>query len=121
MPHVKTHPFGPGQYESLVLKTWISKVEGSSFNRRERVTGRLEGVYTIYCGEGNEHDFEIKEDISAWNTEVLVGEIGLESDAFLLFEIHNFINKVDAIYEIADRLMNNALEDWFDPCEATEL
>ncbi len=118
MPHVKEHHrFGPGQYESLVFKTWVTKVEGFG---RQRVTGRLEGTYTIYCGEGNEHDFDVKEDISFWNTEIQA-EAGFESDSFLLFEIHNFINKVDAIYEIAGRLVNYALEDWSDPCEVTEL
>ena len=119
MPHVKEHQrFGPGQYESMTFKTWVSKVEGYG---RERVTGRLEGTYTVYCGMGNEHDFEIKEDISFWNTEIETEVDGLESDAQLLFDIHNLINKVDAIYEITDRLVNYALEDWDDPCEVTEL
>ena len=113
MPHVSEHRFGPGQYESLVFKTWVSKVEGS----RERVTGRLEGTYTVYCGAGNEHDFDVKEDISSWNGEALEPD----TDAFLLFEIHTFINKVDTIYDLADRLVNYALEDWDDPCEVMEL
>lgn len=117
MPHVKENKFGPGQFESLVFKTWVSKVQGYG---KERVTGRLEGTYTVYCGEGNTHDFDVKETISYWNTEINY-EAGLETDGALLFEIHNFINKLDHLYEIAGRLVNYALEDWSDPCEVYEL
>ena len=117
MPHVREHPLGPGQYESMTFKTWVSKVDGYG---RERITGRLEGTYTVYCGEGNEHDFEVKEDMSFWNNEIAYGD-GLESDSFLLFEIHHAMDSVNAVYEIAGRLAGYALEDWSDPCEVTEL
>lgn len=113
MPHVKEHRFGPGQYESMTFKTWTGKTTHGKF----RVHGRLEGTYTIYCGAGWEHDTTIKEDISVWNTEV--GE--MQSDSFFLFEIHNLMNSVDMIYDLADRLIGYALEDWDDPCEVTEL
>jgi len=112
MPHVEVNKFGPGRYESLVLKTWISKHDGSN----KRITGRLEGTYTVYCGEGNEHDFEVKEDIVYW-----ASETGPDTDALLLFEIHNLLTTVDAPYELAGRIVNYALEDWSDPCEVTEL
>ncbi len=117
MPHVNEHKFGPGQYESLVLKTWVSKVDGYA---RQRLTGRLEGTYTVYCGEGNEHDFNIKETIGHWNHEINY-EPGLETDATLLFEIHHNSDTVDARHELAGRIVNYALEDWSDPCEVYEL
>lgn len=112
MPHVEEHTFGPGSLESLVLKTWVSKFDGSN----RRITGRLEGTYIVYCGEGWTHEVEIKEDTSAW-----ASETGLGTDALLLFELHNLLSKEDVKYEIANQLVEYALEDWSDPCEVTEL
>ena len=119
MPHVETHRFGPGQYESLVLRTWISKVDGDN----RRLSARLEGAYTVYCGEGNEHDAPIAEGVDAWSSELHATE-DMESTPFLLFEIHHFGDDQEArytvadrlIYIVADRLMEFALEDWEDPC-----
>lgn len=117
MPHVEEHRFGPGSLEDLVLKTWVSKRENYDLYR---VTGRLEGNYRIYCGEGNEHDFEVKEDIGYWNSEIVYGD-GLESDSFLLFEVHNLSASLDAKWALAERILSYALTDWDDPCEVTEL
>lgn len=116
MPHVEEHRFGPGRLESLVLKTWVSKVNHHS---DRRLTGRLEGTYTVYCGEGWEHEVTIKEDISAWASEILMGNT--ETDVHLLFETHHYMGNPDARYTIADRLVEYALEDWSDPCTEDEL
>lgn len=110
MPHVEEHTFGPGSLESLVLKTWVSKVNGSE----TQITARLEGTYTVYCGEGWTHEVRVKESESGWNSESF-------EESTRLFQLHNFMDEVDTKYEIANDLVNYALEDWSDPCEVTEL
>jgi len=102
MPHTTVQKFGPGSMESLTLTTWVSKREGDNL----RYKARLEGTYTVYCGNGWEHDVQIKEETSGWlhemdQTGATIAKIEATGEA------HEFVGE----------MINWALEDWFDPCD----
>ena len=52
-PARRSHSFGPGSLESMVLTTWTNK-HGIG---KVRLTGR----FTVYCGNGSEHTVRIDE------------------------------------------------------------
>lgn len=108
MPSINQHTFGPGSLESLVLKTWVSKVD----NGKRRLTGRLEGTYTVYCGNGWTHEVEVSEQVSAW-----AGPPHQDEDRDELFETHYGFNDRDQTYNLVNRMVNYALEDFEDPCD----
>ncbi len=106
MPHVKKHTFGPGVFESMTLTTWVGKSEGKA----KRWHARLEGTYTVYCGNGNEHGQEIK-----------ITEIEWSSSDSALGRVIAYAHEEEVNLELVDNMLNWALEDWSDPCEAAEL
>ncbi len=104
MPNTRTHTFGPGIFESFTLTTWV----GKSVGKLKRYHARLEGIYTVYCGNGNEHDQEIKITEAEWSNTSLGREIA-------------YTHEEDVKLELVDNMLNWALEDWSDPCGVIEL
>ena len=107
MPNVKTYNFGPGSLEGMTLSTWVSKREGDL----KRVSARLTGTYTVYCGMGWDHQIEIAEKTSGWNTEQ-------HAEAVMIVALHSGSDKETELkHEVAELLVDYALEDFEDPCE----
>lgn len=102
MPHTRKHTFGPGSLESMVLTTWVEKKTEDNVKYKARFKGR----YTVYCGNGWEHDVEIDETESGWLHEM--GSIGRD-----IMNAHENGVALDFV----GNLIDYALEDWFDPCD----
>ena len=90
------HHFGPGRLESLTL------YERTGRNPR-RHQYRIEGTFTVYCGNGWDHSAYLN---GMWADVRSLVDYGLDD-----------ITDVD---RIADILVEWELEDWFDPCETQE-
>ena len=104
----KTVRFGPGAHESLWVRVWTARGSGG-----DRLKGEVFGSYRVYCGAGNEHAEEIREEFSGWRAE----RSGHE-EADLLWRIRE--GDEEAAYGLADLAVQYALEDWTDPCEDEE-
>jgi len=108
MTRVKTFRFGPGSLESITVSVWTAPGSNS-----QRVKGRAEGSYRVYCGMGNEHTVEIKEEFSGW-----AGEASRDADVALLFACRD--GNADAAATLAGNAVEYALVDWFDPCDVDD-
>ena len=103
---VKTYDFSPGRLERLTLTVWrIPRSDGV-------IRARLTGQAYVACGAGNEHYPQVDIDLvthpsnPGTNAEDAAAAIAGDPEAAL---------------ELAERLEEWALEDWFDPCEAEGL
>lgn len=102
MPRTRTQTFGPGSLEGVTLKTWTRRSESDG---SKMIKGKIEGVYTVYCGEGWEHDVEIDIDVSGWTSEE-------HEDAQMVVDAHEGHN---AFFFVAQEI-DFFLYDWIDPC-----
>lgn len=106
----RTYTFGPGYHESLVLTASCRRKQGDS----RQISLRLTGTVPIYCGFGWEHTANINVETSVWTSEK--GELSR-----IVAEMwENFDAEVDGKYRIAAILTEEALEDWYDPCEMAQ-
>ena len=102
---VKTYDFSPGQYERLTLRVWrIPRSEGL-------VHSALTGHAYVACGMGNEHYPVVDSQLVAHpRNNSHPGSLAiaaLEGDT-------------DAALELAEILVEQSLEYWFDPCTEDE-
>ena len=98
--------FGPGSLESIAVRTWtVPRTE------RKRLKARVEGVYTVYCGAGWQHNVAIRQEFTGW-----VNEKPFHEDVRALFDAHG--GDEVAAATLAERAIEYQLEDWFDPCDA---
>lgn len=90
-----TYVFGPGALERIEAR--VSYLHGHKHVR-------VQGLFSIYCGMGNEHTVEInarRECIGSCAGSIR-SEVG------------------DDLYLIVSRIVDFELEDWFDPCDVPE-
>lgn len=93
--------FGPGSLEGLLLR----KRRVHPFQRPSYTEMALIGSYGVYCGNGNTHIADIRTD---WVEANVINDdlrTNLEGEPF---------DDADRVYW----LIEMALVDWFDPCEA---
>ncbi len=94
-----TERFGPGSLEQIVL------IEAPAHHERYQATPsghrqvRVDGLFWVYCGTGNEH------------------VVSIHSPAVCLGCAEGEHLRDQESYEIAAELVNNELDDWFDPCD----
>lgn len=92
------HTFGPGSLERLVLERRGVRLDDG----HPQVQARLSGVYVVYCGEGWDHQVPIATD---W---VPTSDLGPFSDR----DTSEWRDRE------AHALVEVALSDWADPCQA---
>lgn len=102
--NTKSVRFGPGQYESLTLRITCRRRQEET----ARLRANLEGTYTVYCGNGSEHQVAVKEMSDIWTSES-------GDEARLVAAAYG--GDVDAAHELAGLLVDFALEDYIDPCD----
>lgn len=100
-----THRFGPGSLEQIELIAAPASHQRFTHGAIEpgHTQVRVYGAYTVYCGMGNEHT----EWISTPAFCLGCNDLNLEGDPA------GYTTRLD---EVADELVQWALEGWIDPC-----
>lgn len=111
MSRVRCFRFGPGSLESIALRMWA--VPRSHESQTRSVRARAIGSYTVYCGSGWEHLVDIYEQ-HTFDMERPADD--LERQLVSAWTEHDTAAADAAAAELVDW----ALEDWSDPCQALE-
>lgn len=116
----RIYSFGPGSLESLTMSVYAERLKGlmaDDAHQYRLITVKLDGFFSIYCGNGCEHLTVI--------SELYVTTVSMDDRSRDPFErrVLTLVTDDDP-YEaddLAHCLVENALEDWSDPCFAEEV
>lgn len=92
--------FAAGSLESLTLRVWARPRTYGAI-----ICARLEGAYSVYCGNGWEHTTQVCERLE----ETAAGDSALA-------RLQRTRDDADA-YAVAEEILAYALEEWSDPCD----
>ena len=97
--------FGPGSLESVTLRVYTHRRD------QEHLIAKLDGSYTVYCGAGNSHTVSIKEEMHGWT---------MGTQEFDRWMKAAYAGVEGQAQQIADQLIEWALDGWEDPCSEFE-
>ena len=91
--------FGPGSLEDINLERWAAAGGGPG-------QARVSGTFKVYCGNGQEHTFEVESGIIPTDVfeDYLANATAVDPDTDREYAVHSIVDEIIS-------------EEWSDPCE----